>query len=232
MSNCPHPRRPVTVDEVRLAVRCRRGTVIVIDDDGEILRALASLIEMEGYACRTFASANEYFAAVTTGVPRFPGSVCVLSDVKMPEVDGLELQQRLAEAGDLPLVLMSGNSGAAEVVAAFHGGAVDFLLKPIEDDLLFAAIEKALARHRERQQSTTRASDMADRMARLTTREREIIRLASQGFINRDIGARLGIALRTVKLHRQRAMEKLGIDGIVDLIRLYPDDLPVTDRTP
>ena len=107
-------------------------------------------------------------------------------------------------------------------MTAFRAGVVDFLLKPIEDDQLFAALEKALAVSRERQQKSSKAADMAERFAQLTSREYEIIRLVSRGLINREIAERLGIAVRTVKLHRQRAMEKLNIHGMADLARLDP----------
>lgn len=222
MSDRNQSRRPVTVADVRLAECASRGRVIVIDDDEEILKALGGLIGMEGYACEQYGSASGFIAAATRGSASFPGPICVLSDVKMPGIDGLELQRRLAEVGNPPLVLMSGNSGAAETITAFRGGVVDFLLKPIEDDHLFAALEKALAVSRARQQTATRAADMAERIAQLTPREHEIISMASQGLINRDIAERLGVAVRTVKLHRQRAMEKLDIHGMADLIRLDP----------
>ncbi|HIJ62178.1 MAG TPA: response regulator transcription factor [Rhodospirillaceae bacterium] len=224
MNDCERIRRPVTVADFRMAECAGRGLVIVIDDDEEILQALTGLIRMEGYSCEHYGSATEFLAAATQVSSRFPGPVCVLCDVRMPEVDGLALQQRLAEAGDPPLVLMSGNSGAAETVRAFRAGVIDFLLKPIEDDLLFTALEKALAVSRERQQTASKAADAADRVAQLTAREYEIIRLVSQGLINRDIAERLGIAVRTVKLHRQRAMEKLNVHGMVDLVRLNPLD--------
>ncbi|RAU21932.1 DNA-binding response regulator [Paramagnetospirillum kuznetsovii] len=213
-------RTPVTIADVRLAERCKRGKVIVIDDDSEILLALISLIEMEGYACESYASAGAYFEAALHHSRNFPGPVCILSDVKMPKIDGLELQRRLSEVGDIPLILMSGNSGAVETISAFRAGVVDFLLKPFEADLLFGAIGKALTFSLQRQESGELAIDMAERIASLTPREYEIIRLASQGMFNRDIAAHLGIALRTVKLHRQRAMDKLGMEGLIDLGRL------------
>ena len=222
MSDSKLTRRPVTVADVRQAECASRGRVIVIDDDEEILQALGGLIAMEGYACEQYGSANGFIAAAQRDPPRFPGPVCVLSDVKMPEVGGLELQKRLVDVGNPPLVLMSGNSGAWETVTAFRAGVVDFLLKPIEDDQLFAALEKALAVSRERQQKSSKAADMAERFAQLTSRKYEIIRLVSRGLINREIAERLGIAVRTVKLHRQRAMEKLNIHGMADLARLDP----------
>ncbi len=222
-------RQPVTVAETRLAERCRRGRVIIIDDDDEILRALSGLIEMEGYVAEPYPSATAYLDAPPPPPPCFPGPICILSDVKMAHMDGLQLQERVASAGGPPLVLMSGNSGAAEAITAFRAGVVDFLLKPIEDDLLFTALDTALARSRDRHQLLCRNTDLAQRVAQLTGREREIVRLASQGVINRDIATRLGIALRTVKLHRQRAMEKLGIERIIDLLRLDPAELSPPD---
>ena len=213
-------RSPITVADVQLAKRCRQGRVIIIDDDSEVLHALSGLIEMEGYATESYDSANAYFLLNTMTVKKFPGPVCILSDVKMPDVDGLELQRRLLDIGNIPLILMSGNSGALETVTAFRAGVVDFLLKPFEDSLLFDAIGRALNRYRDNKNFADENNDLMIRISTLTSRELEIIKLASRGVINRDIAYQLGIAIRTAKLHRQRAMDKLGIERIIDLGRL------------
>lgn len=115
-------RHPVTLSECELATRCARGRVVIIDDDTEILSALAALIEFYGYACETFPSALSYLQELNYNRYYFPGPICVLCDVKMPELDGLELQSRLAEFDDIPVLLMSGSSGVSEAVSAFHGG--------------------------------------------------------------------------------------------------------------
>ena len=214
------PRRTVTVSDEELAARCARGRVVLIDDDAEILSALTLLIEMEGYACETYDSALSYLQVLNFNRPCFPGPCCVLCDVKMPELSGLELQSRLSQLDDTPLILMSGVSGAPEAVSAFRAGAVDFLIKPLDSDVLLAVVAKALEisveRHRERVQ---RASLLA-RIDSLTERELEIGRLVAQGQTNVAIGEALGIALRTVKLHRQRVMEKMGAASTADLVRI------------
>ena len=135
-------------------------------------------------------------------------------------MDGLELQRRLAELDHMPLLLMSGDSGAQEAVTAFRAGALNFLIKPIEADLLLDTVAQALAVSAERQQLDGRQTDRERRIASLSEREREVARCVARGRINQDIADELGIALRTVKLHRQRALEKLGVNTVADLVRL------------
>ena len=214
------PLRAVTVDDVHLAERCARGRIVLIDDDAEILGALAALLDLEGYACETYPSALSYLNMRAFNRPQFAGPNCVLCDVKMPGVDGLELQRRLAALDDTPLLLMSGASGAAEAVSAFRAGALDFLIKPVEAETLLPAVAKALLVSTERGRQRERSSGLAQRIASLTRRERDVMRCVARGEINRDIAQQLGIALRTVKLHRQRGMEKLGISTVADLARL------------
>lgn len=213
-------RKPITVADERLAARYARGRVVVIDDEPDILAALTALIDMEGYVCETYSSAPAYLQDLSQNRPRFPGPCCVLCDVKMPELDGLKLQSCLAELDDTPLLLMSGASGAHEAVSAFRAGALDFLIKPIDADTLLAAIEKALAVSTERQQQSLRQNELAVRIASLTERERDIARRVAAGQTNPLIAEQLGIALRTVKLYRQRAMEKVGAGGTADLVRI------------
>lgn len=213
-------RRPITVSDEKLAQRCANGRVVLIDDDREILAAFAALIELDGYACETYASALDYLHVLNYNRPCFPGPCCVLCDVKMPELDGLELQSRLAELDDTPLLLMSGASGAAEAVSAFRGGALDFLIKPVDADVLLSALAKALTESRTRQEQRGRAADLGQRIARLTERERDILQRVARGQTNPLIATELGIALRTVKLHRQRAMEKVGAGGTAELVRI------------
>lgn len=213
-------RHAITASDEKLAARCAHGRVVLIDDEPEILAAFAALLELEGYACEIFSSPLAYLQVLNYNRPCFPGPCCVLCDVKMPELDGLELQRRLAALDDTPLVLMSGASGAHEVASAFRAGALDFLIKPIDSEVLLAAIAKALAVSTERQQQHIRERALALRIGSLTEREREIARHVAAGQTNPEIAATLGIALRTVKLHRQRALEKLGASGTADLVRI------------
>lgn len=213
-------RKVVTVDDGKLAARCALGRVVIIDDDSEFLSALASLIELEGYACETYASALGYLQVVRYNRPCFPGPCCVLCDVRMPELNGLELQARLAELDDTPLLLMSGLSGVQEAVSAFRAGALDFLIKPVDAEILLAAVSKALTASTERQHQRGRRTDLAARIATLTERERDIARRVVAGQTNPAIAEELGISLRTVKRYRQRAMEKVGAGGTVELVHI------------
>lgn len=216
-------RQPITVSELELAARCARGRVVVIDDDLEILAAFSALLELSGYACESYASAMEYLQVLNGNHPDFPGPSCVLCDVKLPEMNGLELQRRLAELGDTPVLLMSGSSGVEEAVCAFRAGGLDFLIKPIDADQLLEAVQNALAISSQRQALQQRQSNLAARIASLTEREKEITRRVAQGQTNPVIAAELKIALRTVKLYRQRAMKKIGAETIADLIRIVYD---------
>ncbi len=220
MTRSTKSRLPITISDEKLAARCARGRVVVIDDDPEILAALAALIELEGYACETYVSALDYLRVLTYNRPHFDGPSCVLCDVKMPELDGLDLQSRLAALDDTPLLLMSGASGAHEAASAFRAGAMDFLIKPVDADDLLTALTKALVASTERQLRRERQRMLATRIASLTERERDIARRVAAGQTNPVIAVELGIALRTVKLHRQRAMEKIGAVGTADLVRL------------
>ena len=214
------PRLPVTVSEHELAERCARGRVVLIDDDSEILSAFSALLELSGYACETYASAMDYLQVLKHNQPCFAGPSCVVCDVKLPDMDGLELQRRLAELGDTPMVLMSGLSGAEEAVRAFRAGALDFLIKPIDADHLLDAVRQALTISSQRWQARQQQASLAERIASLTAREREIVRCVAQGQTNQAIASALGIALRTVKLYRQRAIKKIGAKTTLDLIRI------------
>ncbi len=213
-------RRTVTVDDELLAARCAHGRVVLIDDDPHILAALTALLALEGYAVESYASAIQYLQVLAFNRPHFAGPSCVMCDVRMPDVDGLELQRRLIERSDTPLLLMSGDSGAQEAITAFHAGALDFLIKPIEADVVMKAVVQALAVSAKRQHLDVYKSDLARRIASLTEREREVARHVVRGIVNPEIAVELGIALRTVKLHRQRALEKLGVNTVADLVRL------------
>ena len=196
-----------------------RGRVVIIDDDVEILDAFRSLLEVEGYACETWASAAEFLARLAAGAPGPAGPSCILLDVMMPDLDGLEAQRRLAGCIEVPLLLMSGACGAREAVTAFRAGALDFLIKPLEAEALLAAVGQALEVSRQRQTRQERSQDLNRRLEALTQRELEVAERVARGDLNREIARELRLALRTVKLYRQRAMEKLEVDTTADLVR-------------
>lgn len=213
-------RRIITVDDERLAARCARGRVVVIDDDPEVLQALGALIAFEGYAVDCHASAPDYLAARAADAPSFPGPVCLLCDVNMPALSGLELQQQLLAQDEVAWLLMSGVSGAQEAASAFRAGAVDFLVKPIPADTLLQAIERALQTSSRKQAQSQQQAELLARQASLTEREQAVLRLLASGLRNQAIAAELDIALRTVKLHRHNGMHKLGAQSVADLVRL------------
>lgn len=210
-------RRPITVADMELAERCARGRVILVDDEPEIRDAFRDLLRQEGYAVEAYASAPACLAGLESQEPRFPGPWCVVCDVRMPQIDGLTLQRRLDALGPPPLILMSGSSGPADVVAGFRAGALDFLLKPIHPDDLLEAVGRALSESGRQIEAMAESASRAKRLALLTPREREVIGHVARGSLNRVIAQKLGIGVRTVKLHRQHAMSKLGVKGVAEL---------------
>ncbi len=218
-----HPRLnrpPVTVEEERLAERCAQGRVIVIDDDADWRDAIAYALELEGYAWESHASALSFLSAQQQLEPAFPGPRCILCDVRMPGMDGLELQRHLLAQTATPFLLISGESGAREAATAFRAGALDFLTKPVALDKLLDAIDQALVVSRERQSRAETLAEMGGRVARLTPRELRVVRLVVEGQTNPEIAATMHVALRTAKLYRQRAIEKLGVGTLAGLVRM------------
>ena len=216
------PVRPVvTIHDEREAARHARGCIAIIDDDDAIREAVMTLLDLEGYATEPHASAGSYLEALSHGEPRFPGPRCILLDVKMPELTGLELQERLQSLDNgTPIVFMSGGSGAKEAVQGLKRGAIDFLVKPFEEESLLAAVSEALAKSRNEQKDLQLHADVSSRLASLSERESQIARMVSAGMLNRDIAERLGIAVRTVKLHRMHMMRKLGVSNVIELARI------------
>lgn len=214
--------RPViTIHDEREAARHARGCIIIIDDDDAIREAVKTLLDLEGYATQTFASAVHYLDVLQQNEAGFPGPRCILLDVKMPEQTGLELQNRLSSASDkTPLVFMSGGSGAQEAVQALKHGAIDFLIKPFEEEALLAAVSEALQISLNQQAHLQEDKDASSRLASLSERESQIARMVSKGMLNRDIADTLGIAVRTVKLHRMHMMRKLGASNVIELARI------------
>ncbi len=209
-SNPPHKRDRACMK------RCAQGQVVIIDDDLEILMAFKALLDLEGYACETFSSALNYLAVLPSTPIAWLGPRCILCDIKMPLMDGLELQRRLTAQNDVPLLLMSGSSGVEEAVTAFRAGALDFLIKPIDADVLLAAINRALVVSATRHQTQI----LTMRLETLTLRELEVARRVAAGQRNNDIAVELNIALRTVKLYRHRVMEKLEVTSVAELVRV------------
>ncbi len=189
--------------------------VHVVDDDPAIRDSIRFLLESAGFLVRTHASAAG-FLAVASGL-----SGCVLTDICMPAMDGLELQRRLNEQGvRLPVIVMTGAGDIPIAVRAMKAGAVDFLEKPIDDAHLLEAVRRALEQSQRLARVQANAAEAGARLAALTPREREVLDLLVTGLSNKAIGNELGASPRTVEVHRARILEKLQAHSLPDLVRL------------
>jgi FixJ family two-component response regulator len=204
----------------------RIGTVFLVDDDQALCAATTRLLDAHGFKVRSFTSAENFLSRFD---PKEPG--CLLLDLRMPGRSGLELQQALAEQGvEIPIVFLTGHADVPTSVYAMKRGAVDFLQKPASEEDLIAALERALVRDADQRKSHAELSVLRARYATLTPREREVLVEIVAGQRNKQAAHSLGIAERTVKLHRSRVLEKMGADSLADLVRmaeylgLGPDD--------
>jgi len=192
------------------------GTVFLIDDDPGVRDSLTLLLSLKGIRTQPFATAESF---LETYRPEWAG--CVLTDLRMPGMTGLELQSMLRERRlDVPVVVLTAHGDVATARAALKNGACDFLEKPIDDATLIEVLHNALRVDRERRAAVTARSSADRRMERLTEREREILTLLAAGHQNRQIAAQLGISPRTVEVHKARIMEKLACRSLADLIRM------------
>jgi FixJ family two-component response regulator len=190
--------------------------VFLVDDEPELCRALERLLKAEGLEVESFGSA----AAFLDRVPRIDGG-CVVLDVAMPGLDGLELQQRLAASQSrLAVVFLTGHGDIPMSVRAIKAGAVDFLTKPVKRDELLRAIRAALGRADAARAQLEATADLRARLAQLTAREREVLEHVISGKLNKVIAARLGTTEHTVKVHRGRVMHKLGAGSVAELVRV------------
>jgi len=191
-------------------------TVFVVDDDASVLSAVSRLIRSAGHKVETFGSPREFLERARSGMPG-----CLLVDLRMPELDGLELHAAIAGAGHhLPVIFMSGQADIQSTVRAMQGGAIDFLIKPFDEDQLLIAIDRAIARDLEESAARADRDAFQARLNLLTVREHEVCMLVAAGRVNKQIAAELGIAEKTVKAHRARVMAKLGARSVADLVRI------------
>jgi two-component system response regulator FixJ len=190
-------------------------TVHIIDDDPAMRDSLGLLLATSGFAVRLYDSAGAFLAAA----PSVSG--CVLTDVRMPDIDGLELQRRLCEQRlPLAVVVMTGQADIAVAVNAMRAGAVDFLEKPFEEPALLEAVRRALDQSQRLREADETASRATARLASLTPREREVLDLLVAGLPNKAVANKLGASPRTIEVHRARVLEKLQARGLPDLVRI------------
>jgi FixJ family two-component response regulator len=193
-----------------------QATVYVVDDDPSVRAGLARLLKSVGLTVKTFASAPEFLdQAVSEG----PG--CVIADLRMPAMSGLELQDQLrAHHLNLPVIFLTGYGTVPASVRAMKKGAVDFLEKPVDDQVLIDAIFQALEKDREQRSEQAEVKVLQDRLATLTPREFEVFALIITGMLNKQVAYELGTTEKTIKVHRARLLEKMGCDSLAQLVRL------------
>ena len=194
-----------------------RQTVFIVDDDASICRSLSRLVRSAGLEARAFASAEEFLEARPESLQR---PACLVLDLQMPDIGGLELQRELsASPAPCPVIFISGNGDIPLTVQAMKQGAVTFLTKPFDDRDLLQSIDEALEKHRHLLASFSQVQSIHDRIDDLTDRERDVMAWVITGALNKQIAAYLGIAEKTVKVHRGRVMEKMRVTSVAELVR-------------
>ena len=190
------------------------ATVFVIDDDASMRKSLARLLDAARYDVELFTSASEFLARSP-----HPGSSCVIVDVRMPGLTGIDLQTALIEGGrEEQLVFITGHGDIPMCAEALKAGAVDFLPKPFKPKQLLESVERALTRSTEQRRRASEKNHARGLLERLTPREYEVMQLVATGMLNKQVGGELGMAEKTVKTHRAHVMQKLGITSVAELM--------------
>lgn len=191
-------------------------TVFLVDDDPRVLKALSRVLASDGWIARPYRSAREFLAEHDVAAPG-----CLVLDLLMPEMTGLDLQQELARLGEhRPIVFLSGRGDVPSSVTAMKSGAVDFLTKPVDAKALLEAVRRAMERDVRQRAHADRLHGLTTRLATLTVREREVLDGVVSGLLNKQIAGRLGIVEKTVKVHRARAVAKMGARSTAELVRM------------
>jgi FixJ family two-component response regulator len=190
--------------------------VYVVDDDASVREAVKRLIASVGLRVETFGSTGEFLTAKRQEAP-----ACLVLDVRLPDVSGLELQRDLAAANvQIPIIFITGHADVPMSVRAMKAGAVEFLTKPFRGQELLDAIQEAIAKDRVAWNERVQMADLRARFDSLTPREKEVLKLVASGLLNKQIGAELGASELTIKTHRARVMQKMGADSFADLVKM------------
>lgn len=206
----------------------RDDLVFIVDDDPRIREALTDLLGSFELRAVAFGSAAEYVA-----YPKPDVAACLVLDVDLPDINGLELQSRIAPGDHPPIVFITGHADVPSSVRAIKAGAVDFLPKPFKEADLMRAVKAALAQHREARRRKAELADLRQRHASLTPREREVLPLVVSGLLNKQAAAELGISAITLQIHRGSVMKKMGAASLADLVRMAEAlQIPLTRSRP
>jgi FixJ family two-component response regulator len=190
-------------------------TVFVVDDDFRVREALVDLFRSRDLYCVAFASATEYLR-----LANLTGPSCLVLDVSLPDINGLDLQSSIARTDHPPIVFISGHGDVPSSVRAMKGGAVDFLTKPWRDEDLLQAVRTALGQDRQKRLNKSEMIELETRLATLTPREREVLPLVARGLLNRQAAAQLGISEVTLQIHRSKIMQKMKAASLADLVKM------------
>lgn len=189
--------------------------VFIVDDDRRICESLSELLSTFDLQVVTFGSATEFIAYPKPDVP-----ACLILDVELPDINGLDLQSQTGQANHLPIVFITGHGDIPTSVRAMKAGAVDFLTKPFKEADLMRAIHAAIAQDREARRKSAELAELRQRLACLTPRELEVLPLVVSGLMNKQAAAELGIAPITVQIHRAKIMKKMGAESLAELVRM------------
>ena len=213
---------------MRMFVPATEAVVFVIDDDASVRKAMRRLLQSTGHQVEVYSSAEEFLQR-----PHYDGPGCLILDVQMPGLTGIELQASLAKAGYFfPIIFVSGHSDIPISVKAMKAGAVDFLTKPFKDAALLEAVRVSLRKDGEARALREEGRSIQQRLQTLTEREREVLRWVIGGLLNKQIAYELGIGEKTVKVHRARVMQKMQSESVAELVRLVTKVGIVPARVP
>src|SRR3984957_4215436 len=190
-------------------------TVYIVDDDPIVREALWSLLRANGKKVQLFASGKEFLGAV-----RHDGAACLILDLKMPAMNGLEVQSVVSAQISIPIIFITGRGDIPSTVKAMKSGAIDFLTKPVDEAILLASVEHALVKDRHARSEAQEQADLLARYRLLTPREQEVLPLLARGLLNKQAAAELGITEYTIQIHRGSIMRKMKADSFATLVRL------------